>query len=99
MQKSEIMQTIAERLTGDALPAVSAADNGKIAKVVGGVWNAAVLPAELPAVSAGDNGKKLGVSDGAWAAVPAELPAVSAGDNGKVLMVVDGAWAVSALPD
>ena len=49
------------------LPAVKAADNGKVLTVVSGKWAAAAVPAELPTVSATDNGKVLKVTDGAWA--------------------------------
>lgn len=46
-------------------PAVTAADNGKVLKVVEGAW---VAGTELPAVTAADNGKVLKVVNGAWAA-------------------------------
>ena len=52
-------------------PAVTAGDNGKVLKVVGGAWSAAA-EAELPTVTAADNGKVLTVVNGAWSAVTPE---------------------------
>lgn len=81
MEKSQIMQAIAlalqeiaEKLVAaaaEALPAVTAEDNGKALLVSGGEWGAGALPVELPAVTAEDNGKVLTVVDGAWAAAAA----------------------------
>ena len=77
------------------LPVVTAADNGKILRVVNGKWAVSAETTELPAVSGDDNNKLLGVSSGKWAAVnaPTELPTVTADDDGSVLAVVSGAWA------
>lgn len=49
------------------LPAVNAADNGKVLTVVSGKWAKAAVPTELPAVTTDDNGKVLKVASGAWA--------------------------------
>lgn len=49
------------------LPAVTAADNGKLFGVTGGAWGKVDAPVELPAVAAVDNGSVLGVVGGAWA--------------------------------
>lgn len=49
------------------LPAVKAADNGKLLTVVSGKWAKADAPTELPAVTASNNGSVLKVIDGAWA--------------------------------
>ena len=56
--------------TGASLPAVKAADNGKVLKVVEGAWAVGTDndTAELPAVTADDNGKVLTVVDGVWTA-------------------------------
>ena len=54
---------------GSYLPAVAAADNGKVLKVVNGAWAVAEdsdTEAELPAVTADDNGKVLKVVEGSW---------------------------------
>ena len=82
MDKSAIMdiiaaalQEIADKLASaqaEALPTVSASDNGKIMLVSGGAWTKGAAPTELPAGSASDNGKILKVVDGAWAAAAAE---------------------------
>ena len=81
------------------LPVVSASDNGKILRVVGGKWAVSAETVELPAVTTTENGKILAVSSGKWAAADEtkELPAVSGDDDDKVLTVVSGAWA-AALP-
>lgn len=84
-----------EGITG--LPDVTADDNGKILRVVGGTWSAsedAESGEALPTVSTDDNGKILKVENGAWTAAEADdpMPAVTADDNGKVMQVVDGAW-------
>ncbi len=67
------------------LPVVTEDDNGKVLKVVDGVWVAAEEEAtedELPAVTAEDNGKVLRVVNGAWAAVAeaVELVPVTQGE-------------------
>lgn len=92
----EALAKIATVVPSVELPAVTAADNGKVLTVVEGAWTKAAVPSDLPTVTAADNNKVLTVVEGAWAdaAVPSELPAVSADDNGKVLKVVEGAWAV-----
>ena len=55
------------------LPAVSGSDNGKVLKVVGGVWSKASVTPELPAVTSSDEGKVLTVNgSGQW--VAADLP-------------------------
>ncbi len=102
-QIAKSVETIAEKMgdvTAEALPSVSAADNGKRMGVSGGQW--AAVAAELPAVSASDNGKVLGVSGGQWGKMdpPTELPAVTAADAGKVLTVnAQGEWVAAALPE
>lgn len=55
---------------GAVLPTVSASDNGKVLKVVGGAWAVGTDndTTELPAVTATDNGKTLKVVEGVWAA-------------------------------
>ena len=83
-------------LNEDELPAVVVADNGKILKVVNGVWAVANETTELPAVSGSDTGKILKVdANGEWVKgdEATELPSVSGSDNGKVLKVINGAWA------
>lgn len=82
---------------GGDLPAVAAADNGKILLVSGGVWAKGNAPTELPAVTGTDNGKILLVSGGKWVkgSAPVELPTYdTTEDAGKVLQVTaDGvAW-------
>ena len=66
------LDRIASREVDSNLPKVTASDNGKVCKVVGGVWAKAAETVELPTVSASDNGKVLMVVEGVWAA--AELP-------------------------
>lgn len=61
---------------GSGLPDVSDVDNGKVLKVVNGVW-ALVYPNELPPVTSADNGKILKVVNGAWAGVDPETGGVS----------------------
>ena len=69
---SEVVKNGADAVgTVNGTPAVTAADNGKVLKVVAGAWEAAAV-AELPAVTAADNGKVLTVVDGAWSAVTPE---------------------------
>lgn len=48
------------------LPAVKAADNGKVLTVVNGKWAASLPAPQLPAVTSTDNGSVLKVIDGAW---------------------------------
>ena len=60
--------------TGDRLPAVFKADNGKVLTVVNGKWavadpTASVSSDELPEVTANDNGKFLRVVNGSYALV------------------------------
>ena len=55
----------------EAMPAVTAENNGQVLTVVSGEWKAAAIPAQLPAVSGDDDGKVLTVVDGAWAAASA----------------------------
>lgn len=67
---------IADKLanaSAEALPAVTAADNGKVLGVSGGAWGKMAVPTELPAVTAADAGKVLTVNEaGQW--VAAALP-------------------------
>lgn len=81
----------------DELPAVTAADNNKVLKVISGAWAAGNAPTELPAVSTADNGSVLMVIGGEWmtGSETKELPNVSSSDNGKVLKVVNGMWLAS----
>ena len=61
--------SIADRIAGDHLPAVTSSDNGKALLVSGGEWTAADIPAQLPAVTSADSGKILTVnSSGEWVA-------------------------------
>lgn len=62
----EAISTVASAAASE-LPAVKAADNGKVLTVVDGKWAKADLPAVLPAVTADDNGKVLKVVEGVWA--------------------------------
>ena len=55
-------------LEGNALPAVSGTDNGKVLTVSSGAWSAQTPSGGLPSVSGSDNGKVLTVYNGAWAA-------------------------------
>ncbi|WP_326523343.1 hypothetical protein, partial [Sphingomonas sp.] len=55
------------------LPAVTTADNGKVAMVTAGAWVAGALPASLPAVTTADNGKVARVVDGGWVAAQAPV--------------------------
>ena len=70
------VETIAEKMgdvTAEALPTVSAADNGKLLGVSSGAWAAVPAPTELPTVTASDAGKVLTVNaQGQW--VAAALP-------------------------
>lgn len=72
----ESLETIAGKLdsaSASALPAVTAADNGKLMGVSEGAWAAIAAPTELPAVTSADEGKVLTVDkDGNW--VAAALP-------------------------
>ena len=61
---------------GSGLPDVTGADNGKVLKVVNGVW-ALVYPNELPAVTSADDGKILKVIGGAWAPVDPDTGGVA----------------------
>lgn len=68
----ELIDAIATLVTAgltEAMPAVTASNNGQVLTVVSGAWAVAALPVELPAVSAADNGKVLTVANGVWAAV------------------------------
>ena len=67
----DYLRDIAARDGQQMLPAVTGTDNGKVLKVVGGVWSKAAETVELPDVTATDNGKILKVVDGAWAAASA----------------------------
>lgn len=75
-QIAKSVETIAEKMgdvTAEALPSVSAADNGKVLGVSGGQWGKMNPPTELPAVTAADAGKVLTVNaQGEW--VAAALP-------------------------
>ena len=72
---------IADKLanaSAEALPTVSAADNGKVLGVSGGAWGKMAAPTELPAVTAADAGKVLTVNEaGQWvaAALPSDAEA------------------------
>lgn len=80
------------------LPVVSAADNGKVLRVVNGQWAVSAETVELPAVSGSDNGKALIVSSGKWSAgnIPAELPDASSLEDGTTLAVDTHAWVTVA---
>lgn len=80
------------------LPVVTAADNGKVLRVVNGQWAVSDETVELPAVTTTDNGKALLVSSGAWAAgnIPAELPDASSLADGTTLAVDTHAWVAVA---
>lgn len=74
---TKALEEIAEKLVGvdvTELPAVTAADVGKILTVnAEGKWVAAAPASQLPAVTSGDSGKVLTVSaQGVWGA--AALP-------------------------
>ena len=74
---TKALEDIAEKLVGvgvTELPAVTAADAGKVLTVnAEGKWVAAAIPSQLPTVAAADAGKVLTVSaEGAWGA--AALP-------------------------
>lgn len=71
----------------EGLPAVTAADNGKVLGVSSGEWEAVAAPEELPAVTAADNGKVLGVSGGEWGAV-----AASSGGGDVVVIPTTGVY-------
>lgn len=65
---SDIINAIAQLpAIGASLPAVTAADNGKVLGVVNGAWAKMEIPEELPTVTATDNGKVLKVAEGKWA--------------------------------
>lgn len=67
-QLLEEISTVAQAAATE-LPAVKAADNGKVLTVVNSKWQKANLPAGLPAVTDSDSGKALEVdSNGKWAA-------------------------------
>lgn len=68
----EVIEKMTAVVGGGSLPAVTAADNGKVLTVVEGAWAKADAPDELPVVTADDNGKVLTVANGDWAA--ADLP-------------------------
>lgn len=70
------IQTIGEALEdittvtvngSDALPAVTAVDNGDVLTVVSGEWAKAAPTNPLPSVTSDDNGDVLTVVEGAWA--------------------------------
>lgn len=69
---AEALQEIADKLAtaqAQALPTVSASDNGKIMGVSSGEWAAVAAPTELPAVTSSDAGKVLMVNNsGVWVA-------------------------------
>ena len=67
----DYLRDIAARDGANLLPAVSGSDNGKVLKVVGGVWSKAAETVELPAVTTSDNGKILKVVGGVWTAASA----------------------------
>jgi len=61
--------SIADRIAGDHLPAVTSSDNGKALLVSGGKWEKGAFPSQLPAVTSTDSGKILTVnSSGEWVA-------------------------------
>lgn len=65
------------------LPAVKAADNGKVLTVVNSKWAKADIPSQLPAATAADSGKLLAVnSSGAYA--------LSTYDDSKTYFTVSG---------
>ena len=71
---AEALQEIADKLAtaqAQALPTVTASDNGKLLGVSGGAWAAVAAPTELPAVTSSDNGKILKVVEGVWTAAAA----------------------------
>ena len=70
----DLINAIATLITAgltEAMPAVTASNNGQVLTVVSGAWAAATIPAQLPTVTATDNGKILKVVNGAWAAASA----------------------------
>lgn len=64
-QLLEEISTVAQAAATE-LPAVKAADNGKVLTVVNSKWAKADLPTELPAITGSDNGKLLKASAGKW---------------------------------
>ena len=88
---AKVLSDLADNWTpGAAVPAVTPADNGKVMKVVNGVWDKGNDSGSvLPAVTAEDNGDVLAVVNGVWAKnVPvAELPEYSVEDAGKILTI------------
>lgn len=64
---ADLLQKIAGRVSAVKLPAVTAADNGKVLMVKSGAWAAGVIPDELPEVTVEDNGKILKVVNAEWA--------------------------------
>lgn len=95
---------------GGLLPAVTAADNGKVLSVVSGAWSAEDMPTGgtdmgITGATVGQIAKITSVDASgvptAWAPVdmPAGVPSVTADDNGKFLRVVSGAWAAAEIND
>lgn len=90
-QLLEEISTVAQAAATE-LPAVKAADNGKVLTVVNSKWAKADVPTaasdKLGCVKVGSG---LAIADGVLSA-SGGLPAVTASDNGKVLTVKNGAW-------
>lgn len=75
------------------LPAVTAADNGKLLGVVAGAWGKVDAPNGLPEVSATDNNKVLTVVNGEWdKAAAAGLPTPYDIYSGWILMSQGSNW-------